>query len=130
MTVFYLIKLSFNYTRCFLQIFRMKNKLQDTAGQSPRLQQVPYGWRKLKLQKKDYFTKSLLSPTGFKINTSNLQEMFLDIFKNFCNKSLLKTIKSLNKTNCFFLFVFYIYIFKFFKNSFQQKFLNISRNIS
>ena len=39
-----------------------------------------------KTAKKDYFTKILSSPRFFKINTSNFQEMFLDIFKKFFRK--------------------------------------------
>ena len=49
------------------------------TGQSRRLQQVPYE-AQTKTAKKDYFTK-ILSPRFFEINTSNFQEMFLDIFK-------------------------------------------------
>ena len=61
-------------------------------GQSRRLQQVLYGRRKLKLLK-DNFTKILSLPGFFEINTSNFQEMFLDIFKIFCHKEFLKYFK-------------------------------------
>ena len=37
-----------------------------------------------KIVKKDYFTKNLSPLTFFKINTSNFQEMFLNIFRKFC----------------------------------------------
>ena len=43
-----------------------------------------------KTAKIDYFTKNLSTPRFFKINTSNFQEMFLDIFENFCQKELKK----------------------------------------
>ena len=43
-----------------------------------------------KTVKKDYFTKILSSPRLLEINTSNFQEMFLDIFKKFCRKKLKK----------------------------------------
>ena len=33
-----------------------------------------------KIAKEDYFTKNLFSPTFFETNTSNFQELFLDIF--------------------------------------------------
>ena len=39
-----------------------------------------------KTAKIDYFTKNLFPPMLFEINTSNFQEMFLDIFKKFCWK--------------------------------------------
>ena len=39
-----------------------------------------------KTAKLDYFTKNLSPPRFFDINTLNFQEMFLDIFKNFCRK--------------------------------------------
>ena len=44
-----------------LQIFKIQNNFCDVAGQSWRLQQVPYGRRKIKPQKKNYFTKILTS---------------------------------------------------------------------
>ena len=40
----------------------------------------------------DFFTKNLSSPTFFEINTSNFQEMFLNIFKKFCRKKLKKKL--------------------------------------
>ena len=48
-----------------------------------------------KTPKIDYFTKNLSSPTFFEINTSNFQEMFNDIFKKFCRKEFLKTLKKI-----------------------------------
>ena len=39
-----------------------------------------------KTAKKNYFTKILSPPRFFEINTSNFQEMFLDIFKNCVKK--------------------------------------------
>ena len=60
-----------------------------------------------KTAKIDYFTKNLSTPRFFKINTSNFQEMFLDIFENFCQKELKK---KLNKIKTFF-FSFLIVIF-------------------
>ena len=51
--------------------------------------------------KKDYFTKNLSASTFFEINTSNLQEMFLDLFKKFCRKEFQKNI-----IFCFFLIIF------------------------
>ena len=43
---------------------------------------------KTKTAKKDYFTKILSSPRFFEINTSNFQEMFLDIFRKICRKGI------------------------------------------
>ena len=48
-----------------------------------------------KTAKKDYFTKILSSPRFFEINTSNFQEMFLDIFRKFCRKRFKKFLKKL-----------------------------------
>ena len=45
---------------------------------------------KTKTVKKDYFTKILSPPRFFEINTSNFQEMFLDIFKKFCQRGIKK----------------------------------------
>ena len=41
-------------------------------------------------KKKDYFTKNIFSPTFFKINTSNFQEMFPRIFRKFYWKEFKK----------------------------------------
>ena len=41
-----------------------------------------------KTAKKDYFTKIISPPRFFEINTSNFQEMFLDIFKKICQKGI------------------------------------------
>ena len=48
-----------------------------------------------KTEKKDYFTKILYPPRLFEINTSNFQEMFLDIFIS----SVRKDFKKLQKKN-------------------------------
>ena len=45
-----------------------------------------------KTAKKNYFTKILSPPRFFEINTSNFQEMFLDIFK----KSVGREFKKIN----------------------------------
>ena len=75
------------------------------TGQSQWLQQVPHWRRKLtKTATLDYFNKNLSSPRFFEINTSNFQEMFLDIFKKFCQKELKKIIIKINKKNVFFMF--------------------------
>ena len=50
-----------------------------------------------KTAKKDYFTKILPYPRFFEINTSSFQEMFCDIFKNFCQKELKQKIDNYNK---------------------------------
>ena len=46
-----------------------------------------------KTVKKDYFTEILSPPRFFEINTSNFQEMFLDIFK----KSAGREFEKINK---------------------------------
>ena len=46
-----------------------------------------------KTAKIDHFTKNLSSPRFFKINTSNFQEILLDIFKKCCWKEKKITIK-------------------------------------
>ena len=48
-----------------------------------------------KTAKIDYFTKNLSPPRFFQINTSNFQEMFLDIFKKFCLKELKRYFEKL-----------------------------------
>ena len=39
-----------------------------------------------KMVKKDYFIKILSPPSFFELETSNFQEMILNIFKKFCLK--------------------------------------------
>ena len=46
-----------------------------------------------KTTKIDNFTKNLSPPRFFEIDTSNFQEMLLDIFKKFCQKFFFKYIK-------------------------------------
>ena len=41
-----------------------------------------------KTAKKKYFTKILSSPRFFEINTSNFQEMILNIFIKICRKGI------------------------------------------
>ena len=61
-----------------------------------------------KTAKKDYFTKNLFPTTFFEINTSNFQEMLLDIFKKFCRKKLKKKQKKfITKKTFFFVYFFY-----------------------
>ena len=43
-----------------------------------------------KSAKIDYFTKNLSPPRFLEINTSNFQQMFLDIFKKFSQKEFFK----------------------------------------
>ena len=57
--------------------------------------------------KKDYFTKILSSPRFFEINTSNFQEMFLGMFKKFCQKEFFFNKKQFTKL-FFFIFFFLI----------------------
>ena len=58
--------LSFNWAiGCFLQIFKIQNDFWYIAGQSWRLQQVPYGRCKLKLQKKTISQKKSISSYVF-----------------------------------------------------------------
>ena len=64
------------------------------TGQSRRLQQVPYGRRKLKLQKKKTISlKIYLLIRFFEINTLNFQEMFLIILRIFYQKDFAKISK-------------------------------------
>ena len=58
-----------------------RSKLEATIGSLWEAQ--------IKSAKIDYFTKNL-SSTFFEITTSNFQEMFLDIFRKFCQKEFLK----------------------------------------
>ena len=40
----------------------------------------------------DYFTKNISPPRFFEINTSNFQEISLDIFLKICQKGILKKL--------------------------------------
>ena len=50
-----------------------------------------------KTAKKDYFTKILSPPRFFEINTSNFQEMILDILRKFYRKNFFKNLKNNQK---------------------------------
>ena len=47
-----------------------------------------------KTAKLNYFTKNLSSPTFFETTTSKFQEVFLDIFRNFCRIEFSKNSKT------------------------------------
>ena len=55
-----------------------------------------------KAAKIDCFTKNLFPPTDFEINTSNFQEIFLDIFKKFRLKEFKKIYKKNQQKKQFF----------------------------
>ena len=86
------------------------------TGQSRRLQQVPYERRKLKLQKKDYFSRILSYPLLYEINTSNFQKMFLDRFRNFSLKEFKKnkSIYFYNKKQTDFFNLTFVLVCKIF----------------
>ena len=69
----------------FYRLLKTKKKIWDIAGQSRRLQQVPYTGQ-TKTTNIDYFTIYLSSPTFIKIATTSFQEIFLEIFRKFCLK--------------------------------------------